>query len=445
MIRLKKPLFAHILLLIGLLGGVGAGNYYRTLYLTELAGICLIVLFFLLAFTTRMRTGGFYLAFIPALGVACFVFLYAYVFSVRIGAPVLPSVLSQRDYVFFLLAPVIYMLHWRGWKLADFQRIFILAVLLTVGNYFIMYLTIDAEAWLRYGDSYQQSLVSYDELRGYRLRGPSFLVLFAALYFFRRALQSRRAFSFGFRLVMAALSIALLAINLPRSALFAVAVALIIYGVFLARARQVNLSLIVLPILVSLMVFAAPYLIDSFVTNFGQDLSYSTRIESAQAAWRFFVEYPVFGLGQDSVQSVSFQDLIGERFYPSDVGLLGVAFQFGLIGLFLYLFFSLWTFLNLLKLMWTYVGNAAPEQRTLVWALLIICLSFLIASPIQAKFIYGEGVSIGAFAWGLLLAYKHGLPERLRGQALRRHTKPVQDSNVAFRHRSNEIRWGAHR
>jgi hypothetical protein len=66
-------------------------------------------------------------------------------------------------------------------------------------------------------------------------------------------------------------------------------------------------------------------------------------------------------------------------------------------------------FVNLLRLLWACRGTAEPSQSAFLLALLIIILSFLTASLLQAKFIYGEGIGFGAFSWGLVLAYKYGL------------------------------------
>ena len=103
---------------------------------------------------------------------------------------------------------------------------------------------------------------------------------------------------------------------------------------------------------------------------------------------------------------------MGDRFEPSDIGLLGVAFQYGLLGLSLYLVFSWWIFMNLLRLLWVCRVTTEPRQVAFVLALTIISLSILIVSPLQAKYIYEEGVGFGAFSLGLLLAYKYGLLSR---------------------------------
>ena len=424
--RLKKPLLAQLLLLISLLGAFEAGMHYRSLYIREVAEVCTLILFIWLGFTTRVEKRRTWVAYLPPLGLASIMLLYALVFSLRTGASLLPSVLAQREYIFFLLAPVIYMLYARGWRLADFQRLFVLAAILTVASYALAYMTIDAELWSHSADFYKRNMTTYDDLRGYRLRGPLFIVLFVVLYFGRRAWQARNPFSFGFRSLLALPPLALVIITTPRFTVASVVLAVILYGLFLARTERFSLGLVLLPMLIALTTLAVPSLTNTFNSLFGNDPSFLTRADSARGAWNFLLEHPFFGFGQASYYSQSFQSFLGPEFHASDLGLLGVAFQFGMLGALIYLFFSLWVFVNLLRLVWAY-GSANPEpaQAAFLWALFIVCFAFIIATPLQTKFIFEEGVPIGAFCWGLLLVHRHagllsgvpGEPGRYTGAA----------------------------
>jgi O-antigen ligase len=409
----KEPLLLHqLLFLVSLLGALGFLSYYHDLYFPEIAQGCTLVLFVWLASSTKTRKQGFYTVFLPAYSIALLVILYASVFSFRTGAPVLPSILAQRTYGFFLLAPVIYLLHLRGWRLADFERIFVCAAVLTIIGYFISYLTIDRESWALSGDIYKTTWVTYDETRGYRLKAPLFVLVFGVLYFGRRIPGARNLLSLGLMSALTALSIALLISNFPRSTVICTITALIIYKVFLSSPRYAKLALVLFPLLAMFGVFTLAYESDTASAAFGSDPSYTERVETAEKAWTFFQEHPFFGLGQASYYSLSFQDVMGNAFEPSDIGLLGVAFQYGLLGLSLYIFFSFWISITLLRLLWVCRDTTEQRQVAYVWTLSIISLAILIASPLQAKYIYEEGIGFGAFSLGLLLAYKYGLPRR---------------------------------
>ena len=413
--RVKKPsLPLQILLLASLLGALGFLPYYRALYLPEISQGCTLILFVWLVVSTKTKKQGFYIVFLPAFLLALLVLLYAFVFFFRTGAPLLPSILAQRAYTHFLLAPVVYMLYLRGWRLADYERIFVLAAVLTMGGYVVALLTIDLESWARSGDFYKYTMVTYDVVRGYRLKGPLFTFVFVGIYFGIRTLQVKRILSLCFASALTVLSIALLISNLPRSTVVSTVTALVIYKLFLSRPRYARLWLLLFPLFAIFGVLLAGYVLDASIATFSDDMSYLARVETWKRAWAYFLEHPFLGFGQPSHYSLSFQDVMGEGFEPSDIGLLGVAFQYGLVGLFLYLFFSVWLFVNLLRLVWACRGTAEPSQGAFLVALLIITLSFLTASLLQAKFIYGEGIGFGAFSWGLVLAYKYGLPRGSR-------------------------------
>lgn len=120
----------------------------------------------------------------------------------------------------------------------------------------------------------------------------------------------------------------------------------------------------------------------------------------------------MFGMGQDSAGSITFQELLGETFFPSDVRLLVIAFQFGAAGFLLYLFFCGWLFVNLLRTLWSYAGEAPAAERAFLLALFIISLAIMPGSPIQARFVKLEGPAIAAFSLGLLIGRQNGSLDR---------------------------------
>lgn len=424
--RLRKPLLAQILLFIGLLGAFGFARQYSTLYFYEFAGFCVLILFVWLAFSTKVKRGGSWIIYLPVLLITSLIVLYAYVFSIRTGAPIIPSILAQRERVFFLLAPVVYMLHMRGWRLADFQRTFVLAASLAIAYYAVAYFTIDAASWFNSGDFYKRSMVQFDEWRGFRLKGPLFLTILVALYFGRRAWQAGNFFSFASRAAVTMVPVVLLVITFSRSTLQAAILALILYGLLLWRTNQVNLSLILLLMLVPLGAVVGANVASLFTVTFAQDWSYLARVRETEIALELVSQYPLLGIGQPSYQSVSISDIAGPGFQPSDIGLLGVAVQFGIVGLLLYLFLGLWIFVNFLKLLMVYRGGIEPQQRAFLWVLFVIIFTYLIVSPVQAPFIYEFGVV--AFTWGLLLAHKHGLPTGLCGNKVSIREDPLSQA-----------------
>ena len=405
-VRLRRPLLAQALLLVGLLGALGSFTYDEIAQLRPVSLLCVLALFSWLVISVRFDSRWVKRVFLPAFGLLFLMVLYAYVFTLRTDAPLLPSILSQRDYAYLLLGPIVYLLYLRGWKLRDFQQTFLAAVFLTVAGLAAYDVALSSRSLLLSGSFFTLNLGEVsDQSSIYRLVNTS--ALFLAVYLGGRLLQIKDAAWWGAALAAMALSAAILAISLPRGLLASIGAALLVYALFLSRPDRAKLALITLPLYATVIALTLPYFSNAFVDTFGQDRTYVARVEEAQKARESFLEYPLLGFGSDSVQSISFQDLFG-HFYPSDIGLLGVAFQYGLVGVALYLLFGVWLCLDLLRLLWSHTDRLEGKQRTFLWALFVICLSFLIASPTQAKLLYGTGLPIGAFAWGLLMAHAHG-------------------------------------
>jgi len=406
-IRLKRPLAAQALLFVSLLGAFGLFDYYQITSLKTLSELSLVALFTWLALSTKLDSRWVVRVFLPAFGLLIFVLTYAYVFILRVDAPILPSILSRREYIYFLLGPVVYLLYLRGWRLADFQRIFLVAVMLTVASLAVYDVALSTRSLLLSGSFFVLNLEAAADQAGiYRTLNTD--ALFLALYFGRRLFQTRDVFFLIFALGTVVFSGAIVAISLPRGLLSSIGGALILYAAFLSRPGKVKLSVITLPLSILAVMLLLPILSNAFVGQFGQDQTYVARTNTANTAWQSFHDYPLFGFGSDSVYSVTFQDLFG-RFYPSDIGLLGVIFQFGLVGLVLYLLLVGWLCASLLRLMWAYAEKASAAQSTFLRTLFVVCLSLVVASPLQAKFIYGIGLPLGAFAWGLIMAHGHGM------------------------------------
>lgn len=408
-VRLRRPVLAHALLLISFLGGLGFLGHFPDLYFRDFSMACLVGLYLWLALSRRADSRWILRVYIPALALLAFILLYAFVFLNRVeGAPLLPSLLSQRRYTFFLLGPLVYMLYTRGWRLADFQRIFVLSALLVVASLVVYDVVFSPVSLILTGSFFTLYLTEITEETN-ATRVAEISVLFLTLYFGRRLFQARDAIFLALALAVVAFGVTLLLLTIPRGTLAGTIAALLLYAIFLSRPIRAKLLLVMFPLYAFGAVLLEPILTGFFLDTWGQDRTWLSRTDTVETAWGTFREYPLLGFGADSIHSVSYQSLFGEQFYTADIGLLGIAFQYGMLGVVLYVGLAGWILIKLLGLKWAYSGNVDPKHSAFMWTLLMIYLVLVIIVPLQTRFIYSEGLSIAALAWGLLMAHSEAL------------------------------------
>jgi hypothetical protein len=132
--------------------------------------------------------------------------------------------------------------------------------------------------------------------------------------------------------------------------------------------------------------------------------SYALRLETAKQMLAFFQREPVvllFGSGNLSpFHEVSFADLFGPSFWISDVGWLGVVFEYGLVGVIVFLALYVRLLIQTNRLC---RANPSP----MAFALRDFSVKTLIASILvpTAPFLLGQVVTILAFATELLRAH----------------------------------------
>jgi O-antigen ligase len=398
----------RVLLVACFWGAFGAGNYFPSLFLSELLGVVVILLFILLSFGRRLRRSTLRYALGPAALILAWIVLYAGVFAERTGAPLSPSILAQRGLVFVLLGPVVLLLSQRGWRLDELERLFVWAGALVVVTYGVANITADLESWRMSDDLSVRGMVAFDEARGFRLKGPHFLCVFIAIYSARAVLLAQGATRRALFLVVTVVAAALLVRNVSRSTLVSAAAGLLLVTLALKSRRRFARMLMLSPLLLSLMVVTVSpmgAMVAGAVDE--SDWSYLARVDTAAIAWQYFQRYPLLGLGMASYKSISYQDMFGPTFHPSDIGLLGIAFQYGLLGALLYAGFCAWLIRELIKACWAQHESASKRRMLFVTSMSSVCMGIVIATPLQTQFLFDDGLPMAAFTWGWLLTLRH--------------------------------------
>jgi hypothetical protein len=268
----------------------------------------------------------------------------------------------------------------------------------------------DLQAAFFSSDHTVSNLVTYDEWRGFRLKPPLFAMMVAILASLALVLQSRRAPVTVVALAVIALGAYIWSIVLFRSTLATMLLSAALYPLLLSHRRRVQLVLVLAPI----GLLAAPVALSVALDHFLAADGGSIRARAYAQAVEHIPRHLLLGAGEDSAYGQSYQDIVAPYFFPSDLGLVGTCYKYGLVGIVLYLFMHGKIWVNLWR------ANIACRDRVgrldpLLWALLIFLTAQTFNLMLNPGLAYAQGITLGSFA--LALARLALLPEISRDDA----------------------------
>ncbi len=399
------------LLVIILLGAFGAGKYYHGLYLQEISIILLVVAYtYLVVFTKLTKRQWFRWIFFPLVAIIIWVNLYAVIFNLNTGESILPSLIAGRGYIFWLVAPTIYLLYKSGMPIEKIEAAFYLSLILVTIHYLFVYSTIDLESLFlsAQDDPFIINIVGYDSWRGYRLKGPDFVFGLLMIMSFVSAVQSKNIKTFILYISLGiAASFSVIQLR-GRAMMTGIVMSVMTY--FLIHSKKTIRCFISVLIIIILMLslYERNAVLAYIQADLTEDVSLLTRLDGYAIAFQTINEHPFFGLGQASYKTSSYSDLFGAQFYTADIGLMGVGMMYGMVGIIAYLLINYYVLRNLYKIQKKYNGCYAKNDPVII-GLLIIMVALSILVPIQTQLIFPPGITIAAFSMGISSSYVNEL------------------------------------
>ena len=393
-------------------GALGVDEWTPKVFFLEVMAASTVGGLLLLALVARLpAVDWFRLVLAPGLLLGAMAVVAALVFVINIGPRegIVPSLLAQRFYLFYFLGPLVYVAWRLGLPLADIERLFVASLYVAVLAFVAAYLLLPIEGYATSGDPALRQLVLVDDWRGVRVRGPMFAMAFLFVYHIHGLARSPGLLSTSFA-VLGLLALALLfLLNVPRAVIASILLAALVYALLLSSRQRMRIGLLLAPLAIVLGVLSLSLVWDGLGRLYDTDLSFSIRVRTVSVALEAIAKSPWFGFGQASNYSVSYRQLFGPHFYPSDIGFLGVWFRYGLFGVVLYLAWGLWLLFALLALGH---GAAGTRGQSLLFALTYTVIVMLTASALIPVFTVRDGIPIGAFAWGYVLIRRARRAER---------------------------------
>ena len=379
---------------VALFFGYQGGSYFLGNRLQEIGILFSLILFIygaiVASFATPSKDLGFSLWFFLPLGFLIYIMVMpSYQFSKNAGVSMLPSVAASRHYIFLLIGPAIYFLYRGGLSVKTIERTILGVFGFITLSYLFHYFRLDLRAAYFSPDHTLSSLVTYDPWRGYRLRAPivalAFITLLAPAMLFRAKTPKSRMIWF----VVTAAMVYIWMLAQARSAIGTLLVGLMFYHVFFARKVRLGMLFMALPVMVPTITFA----ITQFLDHLSQlDPEWDgVRYKSYTIAVGVIKENPFFGFGQQSYSTVTEQELFWWKFFSTDIGLVGVGFKYGLVGVGLYLSFSYYSLHRLVSTNWAHHRKLGYSNLLLI-TFTAVFASFLLNLLLSPPLIVAPGI-----------------------------------------------------
>lgn len=388
-----------LLIFVAIFSGFQGGRYYMANRLQEV-GIAAAILLYLIGawrglfLLPRREWQTWTLA--PLLLIGGIMGISSLVFALQYDGKLLYSFFSAREFLLALIGPAVYLLCRTGLPLEGIERAFWFALVGLMLNYLFFYFTMDLRAAFFSSDHTVSNLVTYDEWRGFRLKPPLFAIMVALLGALMLLMQARSFFQVIAVLLLVSLGAYIWSIVLFRSTLATMALSICLYPIFLSRRMGAHLALVAIPVMLLVLPVAGLLALEHFLQADGGNI----RAKAFALAFEHIPSHLFLGAGEDSAYGQSYQDIVAAYFFPSDLGMVGTLYKYGLVGIVLYLtmHFKIWVSLWRANLT---IRAQQGKHNALIWALLMFMTAQTFNLMLNPGLAYAQGITLGSLALAL--------------------------------------------
>lgn len=396
------------LIFLALFAGCQGGRYYLANRLQELGIASALVLFGLgawQAFFVLSTAEWKRWVMMPCILIFGIMLTSSVVFTANYNGNVLYSFFSAREFMLAFVGPAIYLLVRNGLPIASVERVIWAVLIALMINYLFFYSTMDLRAAFFSSDHTISNLVTYDEWRGFRLKPPLFAVMAALSAAIMLVLQAKGLKPVVGALIALGLAVFIWSIVMFRSTLATLLLSMIIYPLFLCARNRLHLVIVCVPLGLIALPIVSHFALGAFLGADGG----SIRAKAFSLAFEHIPQHFLLGAGEDSAYGDSYQDLVAKYFFPSDLGLVGTFYKYGLIGTILYLTMHVKIWRRLWQANIAYRSNYG-RHNPLLWGFLIFMTAQSFNLALNPGLAYAQGITLGALA--LALASLHTLPKQ---------------------------------
>lgn len=283
--------------------------------------------------------------------------------------------------------------------LKQIENSFIILAILSLVIFYFMNLFINPSTFWsgKFNNIIMPGKYSFDELRYFF---PMVFVHFGAFLYFRKYLIEKKK---GYLLYVILAIIYEIFFHQQRMETIVFLSTLVLVYIWFRFSSKYALLLTFFGIVIGMELLL--FLLGDIKTYFLQDSSFGIRINTFSVVFSAFENDILawfFGHGFLSpLGLITYQDLYGDNFWLSDIGWIGVIYEFGIIGMliFFYLYFLLFKQLN---------KFISAKKAPLVFAFHDYTIMSILFSPLATLILYRLGVFISILAiLSYLMKYKY--------------------------------------
>lgn len=385
------------------------GYYFLHNRLQELGFLLALGLFVYSALLAALNVRSADLAWSKWVLSTFFVLFYAMVFPAYLwgahnNVSMIPSVLASREFIAMILAPTIWFLYRIGYDIEKVEQVVLLTSSALVISYIFHYFRIDLVAAFNSADPHVKGMVMHDDWRGYRLKTPGMAMVISSVSAPFLAYHAKTRLARWYWILIAALCAYSWFLIKGRSAMAMLVLGVVLYHLWFARKARLGLLFFSLPVVIPVM---AAVTVQYFTLM--ADVDGAVRYESYMTAFEVIKNYPVFGYGMASAATITEQAVFGKKFYSADIGFVGTAFKYGLVGLAVYYFFVFSALSKAVSTNYLHVRQTGQCNILLV-ALIVKIIGDLFKFILAIDYMYIQGVTIIALIFAMSAIYQHKYP-----------------------------------
>jgi hypothetical protein len=244
-------------------------------------------------------------------------------------------------------------------------------------------------------------MTTHDEHRGYRLKAPQvalFLTTIISAYLMTATDNWKSKIGWGITFLACVWIWSIIQARAPTAMMI---LGVILYHAWFARKARLGLLFLGLTIILPLYAIAVQQYFA--VMESADD---GVRYRSYMIALETVMNHPFFGFGQQSAATITEQEIFWYKFYSSDLGLIGVAFKFGISGALLYVALLLFTLKRAVTTNWLIIEHTGKANIFLV-ASIAKLITDLFNSLLSVHYIYIHGLAHAAIIIALSVIYRH--------------------------------------